>query len=139
MWRKTAKQIADMLKPMHKRPADAFSQRRQVTERAKPIPVPNEQIKQRINLKSPAKVCFRTCRTPFLRTEIRSSTRALFLLSFINASFFVFSPYPRYLPLNTILKIRDYQLVTDSENRWRRLAVEVVKQKLNAKVSTQGR
>ena len=76
VYRKTAKQIADTIKPMHERPNEAFSQIRHVPERTNPAPVPNEQIKQRINLESSAKPCFINLKSPFLIDVICSSISA---------------------------------------------------------------
>jgi hypothetical protein len=65
------KQIADTIKPMQKRlNKDAFSQIKHVAERARPMAVPNEQIKQRSNFESSAKLRFITSRSTLLRDEI---------------------------------------------------------------------
>jgi len=62
---------------MHKRlNKDEFSQIKQVAERARPVAVPNEQIKQRSNLESSAKLRLMTSKSTLLRDEIRPAMDA---------------------------------------------------------------
>jgi hypothetical protein len=57
---------------MHKRlNKDEFSQIKQVAERARPMAVPNEQIKQRSNFESSAKLRLIVSKSALLRDEIR--------------------------------------------------------------------
>jgi hypothetical protein len=71
MYRKTVTQIADTIMPMQKRLSnDESSQIKQVAERARPMAVPNEQIKQKSNFESSAKLRFITSDITLLRDEI---------------------------------------------------------------------
>ena len=70
MYTKAAKEIADIIIPRHGRPNGAFSPIRHVAERTKPMAVPNEQMKQRINFESSAKPRFMTSKSHFLIDDI---------------------------------------------------------------------
>jgi hypothetical protein len=66
-----------MTKLAHKRPNnEKSSQIKHVSERANPVAVPNEQIKERINLQSSAKPCFMISKSRFLTDNMYSSIRA---------------------------------------------------------------
>ena len=76
---------------MHKRPNnDEFSQIKHVAERARPVAVPNEQIKQRSNFESWAKLRFITSKNPFLRDDICPDMEA--------SSIIIFSISWQYIP-----------------------------------------
>jgi hypothetical protein len=68
---------------MHKRlNKDEFSQIKQVAERARPVAVPNEQIKQRSNFESSAKLRLMTSKNTLLKDEIYPDMEASLITIF---------------------------------------------------------
>ena len=53
---------------------EEFSQIKQVADRARPVAVPNEQIKQRSNFESSAKLLFTISKNSLFRDEICTDT-----------------------------------------------------------------